>query len=51
MSVLILIVTFNAHVTVTTADFDSNTACLKAISTALDLESREVKIKARCVAK
>ena len=51
MYVLMLIVMTNTNISVTTADFDSNAACLKAISTALDLESREVKIKARCVAK
>lgn len=51
MFVLILIVTANTHVSITTADFDSSAACLKAINTALDLEDREVKIKARCVQK
>jgi hypothetical protein len=51
MFVLILVVMVNTHVSVTTSDFESSAACLKAISTALDLEDREVKIKAKCVAK
>jgi hypothetical protein len=51
MFVLILIVTANTHVSVTATDFEDSAACLKAISTALDLEDREVKIKAKCVAK
>jgi hypothetical protein len=51
MYVLVLITMINTHVSVTTTDFESNAACLKAINAALDLEDREIKIKARCVAK
>lgn len=51
MFMLILIVTVNTHVSVTTTEFESSAACLKAISTAIDLEDREVKVKAKCVAK
>jgi hypothetical protein len=51
MYVLILITMVNTHVSVTTADFASSATCLAAISSALDLESSSVTIKARCVAK
>ena len=51
MHILILIVLLNTNVSVTTTQLDSNAACLKAISTALELETDSVKIKARCVVK
>lgn len=51
MFVLVMIVMVNTHVSVTTTKFDSNTACLKAINAALDLEDSNVKIKAKCIAK
>ena len=53
MFILILIVTINKHLSVTTTEFESSAACLKAISTVIDLEdrTRDIKIKAKCVAK
>jgi hypothetical protein len=51
--ILILITIINSHVSVTTAEFESSAGCLKAISAALELESKkdDIKIKARCVQK
>ncbi len=51
MYVLILIVMANTHTSVTTTNFKNSATCLAAISSALDLESSSITIKARCVAK
>ena len=51
MYVLILVTMINTNVSVTTTNFKSSTTCLAAISSALQLESGSITIKARCVAK
>ena len=49
MYILLLLLIHKGNPTVTSLEFNNQTACLKALNTVLDFENKNTTIKARCV--
>ncbi len=49
MYILLLFLIHKGTPTITSLNFDSHSACLKALNTALEFENKDTTIKARCI--
>jgi hypothetical protein len=49
MYILLLLLIHKGTPSVTNLNFDSHSACLKALNTVLEFENKDTAIKARCI--
>jgi hypothetical protein len=49
MYILLLLLIHKGNPTVSNLKFENQTACLKALNTALEFENKDTIIKARCI--